>query len=60
MARLTETERVQLKRSTAVREAPPLPPVRPARDYGAFASFASRLARVAKPKPITGGLHWKL
>lgn len=60
MARLTKSEREQLRRP--VRDTIQPGPKKPASvsEYVAFATFASRLARVAKPKPIVGGEHWKL
>ncbi|HUG10118.1 MAG TPA: hypothetical protein VMM36_03850 [Opitutaceae bacterium] len=60
MARLTEAERAQLKRSTSVREQPPKPRLLTPAEYVAFATLASKVARVAKRPPFTGGEHWKL
>ena len=60
MAKLTESERVQLKRATAVEETPPKPRLLSPAEYVAFATLASKAARVSKPAPITGGKHWKL
>jgi hypothetical protein len=60
MARLSDTERRQLKQAS-----PDRIPVRLARvvsvlEYIAFATFAARFARVNRPKFISGGEHWKL
>lgn len=60
MARLTEAERAQLKRSTAVRQQPPKPRLLTPAEYVAFATLASKAARVSKRPHITGGGNWKL
>lgn len=60
MARLTDAERTELKRSTAERDQPPKPRLLTPAEYVAFATFASKASRVAKRPYITGGEHWKL
>jgi hypothetical protein len=60
MAKLTESERAQLKRATAVCESPPKPRLLSPAEYVAFATLASKAAQTRKPAPIAGGKHWKL
>ena len=60
MAKLTESERAQLKRPTVVCESPPTPRLLSPAEYVAFATLASKAARLPKRAPIVGGKHWKL
>ena len=62
MARLSETERRQLRQATQekvpARAVPP--PPRPVKEYIAFLAFASRFTRRAQARPVPSGDHWKL
>jgi len=60
MAKLTESERAQLKRATHVEEGPPKPRLLSPAEYVAFATLASKAARPRNRTPISGGKHWKL
>lgn len=60
MARLTKTERAQLKPRQAGTPQPPRWVRRPVREYLAFLAFACRLMPETKVRFIADGDHWKL